>query len=205
MATELRGESLLRLSLTIDPAEIGEFYPFLMKGFQVRVGVGCSVRELLRDEFGIDDEYVVGRITTVFQNGRAVDDLDGAIVRDGTRLTLSAAMPGLVGATMRRGGFYAAMRGSITHRESAENGPAGSGIIIVKLFNLLLAELGPTFLQRGIGVAAADLADFLARRPATSRPGRREILLNGVPVEPERLKDGTAFAGRETVWLSVTV
>ena len=81
MATELRGESLLRLSLTIDPAEIGEFYPFLMKGFQVIVGVGCSVRELLRDQFGIDDEYVVGRITTVFQNGRAVDDLDGALDR----------------------------------------------------------------------------------------------------------------------------
>src|SRR6266567_918887 len=99
MTTELRGESLLRLSLTIDPAEIGEFYPFLMQGFQVIVGVGCSVRELLRDQFGIDDEYVVGRITTVFQNGRAVDDLDGAIVRDGSRLTLSPTSPGMA-ATM---------------------------------------------------------------------------------------------------------
>lgn len=204
MTTEMRGESLPRLSLTIDPAEVGAFYPFLMQGFQVIVRVGCSVRELLRDQFGIDDEYVVGRITTVFQNGRAVDDLDAAIVRDGSRLTLSAAMPGLVGATMRRGGFYAAMRGSITHRESGENGPAGSGIIRVKLFNLLLAELGPAFLRRGIGVAAADLAEFLARRPATFRPGWRDILLNDVPVEPERLKDGAAFTGGGTVWLSVT-
>ncbi|KAF0221101.1 MAG: hypothetical protein FD174_599 [Geobacteraceae bacterium] len=204
MVTEKRGEYLLRLSLTIDPAEIGVFYPFLMQGFQVVVRVGCSIRELLCDQFGIDNEYVLGRITTVFQNGKAIDDLDAAIVRDGTRLTLSAAMPGLVGATMRRGGFYAAMRGSITHKETGESGLSGGGTITMKLFNLLLPELGPDFLKVGIGVAAADLADFFAKRPSTFWRGCRQLLLDGKPVEPERLMGGEAFFGEGTVWLSVT-
>jgi hypothetical protein len=166
--------------------------------------VGCSVRELLCDQFDIAGEYVTGRITTIFQDGKAIDDLDVAIVRDGARLTLSAAMPGLVGATMRRGGFYAAMRGSITHRETGENALREGGVIRMKLFNLLLAELGPAFLQRGIGLTAAELADFLARRPAIFWQGCRKILLNGAPLEPERLKAGEALPREGTVWLAVS-
>lgn len=193
----------ISVSLTLGAGRFGEFYPFLMAGFQVPVRVGCSVRELLCDQFGIDNGYVVGRITTVFQNGKAIDDLDAAIVRDGASLTLSAAMPGLVGATMRSGGFYAAMRGSITHRETGEECGHGRGAIRMKLFNLLLAELGPAFLQRGIGVDAAELAEFLAQRPASFWQGCREILLDGTPVEPARLKDGAALAGGGTVLLEV--
>jgi hypothetical protein len=204
MGTEKRDEAPLHLSLTLEPVQLGEFYSFLQQGFHVVVQVGCSIRELLCDQFGIDSEYVLGRITTVFQNGKAIDDLDTAIIRDGTRLTLSAAMPGLVGATMRRDGFYAAMRGSITHKETGEKGLSGSGTILMKLFNLLLAELGPDFLKGGIGVAAADLADFFAKRPSTFWRGCRQLLLDGKPVEPERLMDGEAFLGGGTVWLSVT-
>ncbi|MCM2359874.1 MAG: hypothetical protein NDI77_17115 [Geobacteraceae bacterium] len=193
----------ISLSLTLKTERCGEFYPLLMAGFQVPVRVGCSVRELLCDQFGIDNDYVVGRITTVFQNGKAIDDLDAAMVRDGARLTLSAAMPGLVGATMRSGGFYAAMRGSITHRETGEANLPGRGVIRMKLFNLLLAELGPAFLRRGIGVDAAELADFLAQRPASFWQGCREILLDGAPVEPELLREGAALDGG-TVLLEVT-
>jgi hypothetical protein len=203
MATERKVPYALSLSLVLDPAMLPEFYPFLQQGFLAVVQTGCSVRELLCYQFGIPDEYVRGRITTIFQNGRAIDDLDGAIVRDGSRLTLSAAMPGLVGATMRRGGYYAAMRGSITHRETGEAGQPGEGTIRMKLFNLLMAELGPIFLLRGIGVAASDLADFLARRPASFRKGCRRIQLNGAPLSPERLGEKDMFAGRETVWLTI--
>jgi hypothetical protein len=203
MAMEKSGAAPLHLSLTLEPEWIGEFHPFLQQGFQVAVRVGCSVRELLCDQLGIDREYVFGRITTVFQDNKAIDDLDAAIVRDGSHITLSATLPGLVGATMRRGGFYAAMRDTITHRETGEKALRGGGVIRMKLFNLLLAELGPAFLKRGIGLTAAELADFLAQRPATFWQGCREILLNGVPLEPERLKDEEALPGGGTVWLSV--
>jgi hypothetical protein len=204
MAMEKLGEAPLRLSFTLEPELVGEFHPFLQQGFQVAVRVGCSVTELLCDQLGIDREYVFGRITTVFQDNKAIDDLDAAIVRDGSRITLSATLPGLVGATMRRGGFYAAMRDSITHRETGEKALHAGGVIRMKLFNLLLAELGPAFLKRGICLATAELAEFLSRRPAIFWQGCREILLNGAPLEPERLMDGEALQGGETVWLAVT-
>jgi hypothetical protein len=204
MAMEKSGTAPLHLSLTLDPALIGEFHPFLQQGFQVAVRVGCSISELLCDQLGIDREYVFGRITTVFKDNKAIDDLDAAIVRDGSRITLSATLPGLVGATMRRGGFYAAMRDSITHRETGENALRGGGVIRMKLFNLLLDELGPAFLKRGIGLTAAELADFVAQRPAAFWRGCREILLNGALLEPERLRKGEALLGGGTVWLSVT-
>ena len=64
-------------------------------------------------------------------------------------LALSAAMPGLVGATLRRGGTYAAMRAAITR--AAERGAAAAReepLVRVKLFNLLIDELGPLLLAR---------------------------------------------------------
>ena len=204
MVMKESGEAPFHLSLTLEPEWIGEFNPFLQQGFQVAVRVGCSVRELLCDQLGIDREYVFGRITTVFQDNKAIDDLNAAIVRNGSRITLSATLPGLVGATMRRGGFYAAMRDTITHRETGEKALHGGGVVRMKLFNLLLPELGPSFLQRGIGLTAAELADFLARRPAIFWQGCRKILLNGAPLEPERLKAGEALPGEGTVWLAVS-
>lgn len=204
MATEPQDKASSGLSFTLEPAQLGEFYHLLQDGFFVPVRVGCSVTELLCGQFGIAGEYVHGRITTVFLNGKAIDDLNAAIVRDGARLTLSAAMPGLVGATMRRGGFYAAMRGAMTYRESDEEGPAGRGTIRMKLFNLLLPELGPAFLGRGIGVTAAVLTDFFMQRHPAFWQECREILLDGAPLAPERLRGGDALAGTETVRVTVS-
>ena len=39
------------------------------------------------------------------------------MVGHGDTLALSAAMPGLVGATMRRGGYFAGLRANISHRD----------------------------------------------------------------------------------------
>jgi len=112
--------------------------------------VGCSLRSLLCDQFAIPADYVTDRITTIFIDNHPVDDLDRTIVQDGSRVTLSAAMPGLVGATMRRGGFYAALRQGISHVAGGVNAAGENGTVRVKLFNLLLAELGPLVLARGL-------------------------------------------------------
>src|SRR3974390_2487370 len=108
--------------------------------------VGCSLKSRLCDQFGIPADYVTERVTTIFFDNRPVDDLDHTIVQDGSRITLSAAMPGLVGATMRRGSFYAAFRQGISHGMDMGSAARCNGAVRVKLFNLLLAELGPLFL-----------------------------------------------------------
>ena len=171
-----------------DPEPIRWFSPLLQQGFIARARVGFSIRELLCDQFGIRPDYLSGRITTIFLNSRAIDDPASSRVAAGATLALSAAMPGLVGATMRCGGYYAAMRSDITHHGFAGDGAQGNGEIRVKLFNLLMAELGPGFLLRGIQLPAPDLAEFLVAQPQEFWAGCRSILLEGRPVEPELLK-----------------
>jgi hypothetical protein len=193
----------LLLRFTMKNGSVGEFYPILQQGFRVTVRVGCSLRKLLCEQFALGSEYVTDRITTIFLNGRATDDLDTAIIRDGATLALSAAMPGLVGATMRRGGYYAAMRSGITHTDDRGDTEDAIGSVRIKLFNMLLPELGPDFLRRGVVVEAADMAGFLAGRSGDFRQLCLEAFINGTQVEPDQLPGNYPFSSCRTVRLSV--
>ncbi|MCP4349944.1 MAG: endonuclease/exonuclease/phosphatase family protein [Desulfobacterales bacterium] len=61
----------------------------------LKVQVGCSIRSLLCKQTDVASDYVDERISTVFLDGKPVDDVDSAIVKNGSVLALSAAMPGL--------------------------------------------------------------------------------------------------------------
>jgi hypothetical protein len=106
--------------VTLSRAELRRFTALLQGGVAVRV-VARSVLGFLVEEVGLTPEYVRERITTVFLDGQVVDVLEGAMLRQGSRLALSAAMPGLVGATLRRSGPYAAMRAEITRTRSTSS------------------------------------------------------------------------------------
>ncbi len=138
--------------LTLDRAELPRFKALLQRGVAARVGAGRSVLEFLVEDLGLTPEYVGERITTVFLDDQVVDVLEDAVLREGSRLALSAAMPGLVGATLRRSGPYAAMRGEITRSTEHERHRRtdATAVIQVKVFNLLLDEIGPALLQRGV-------------------------------------------------------
>ncbi len=73
-------------------------FPALQRGVLVKARLGESIRSLLCKQFGLDPDYVKNRIQTAFLDGKPVDDFDSAIVREGSVLTLSGAMPGLAGA-----------------------------------------------------------------------------------------------------------
>jgi hypothetical protein len=148
------------------------------------------IRELLHDSLGLTDEYIETRIQTVFLDGKPVDDIDGALIRDGSTLALAPAMPGLMGAMLRRGGFYAPMRSGITHRGDAGAQGLGQGRITVKLFGMALRELGPQVLERGIEVDAGDLAQIVRELPGD---------------RPEGTAGVAALEGQARVTLRVTI
>ena len=171
-------QETLALGLAAD--QLNVFFPLLQKGVTVPVTVGCSLKSLLCDQFAIPAEYVTQRITTIFMDNSPVDSLDSTIVQDGSRITLSAAMPGLVGATMRRGGFYAALRQGISYVTGNTCAGGGSGTIRVKLFNLLLAELAPLVLARGLLLEHDELAELLRNLNGaveTANPCASRVLL----------------------------
>jgi len=149
----------------------------LQRGVRVPARVPCTIAQFLVDQLGIAPETVERRISTLFVDGSVVDSVDGTELRDGSILALSAAMPGLVGATLRRGGYYARMRAEIT--AAAGPGPAaraGSGVVTVKLFNLLIAELGPHLLAHGILLPRATAAAAAGARALPAGDG--EVLVH---------------------------
>lgn len=128
--------------------------PF-QKGVGIEVKVGDDLLHLLTEDLCLTDEGIA-KIQTIFWQGKPVDDIGSCTVRHGGVLALSAALPGLVGACLRRDGFWSGLRDSISHQDEDELKGISRGIITVKLFNFMLAEVGPLLLERGILVDTVD-------------------------------------------------
>jgi hypothetical protein len=189
------------LYLHLEEGLFPRFFQLLQQGFRLRVQAGCTVKSLLCEQLGLDAEYIETRIKTLFLDGKPVDDIDSAIIRDGSTLALSAAMPGLVGAVLRRGGFFASMRSTISHREQAgEELPQKEAMVSLKLFNILLKEIGPAFLKKGIWIRGNDLQDFIEGRLGDFSTGWKKAILDGEEVDLKTLAE-IEWADREVFLL----
>jgi hypothetical protein len=175
------------ICITVEDSLIPIFFNLLQSGFQIEGNVGCSVKSFLCEQLGVAQEYLEKRIQTIFFDGKPVDDVDTAIVNDGTTLSLSAALPGLVGAVMRKGGYYAPMRDEISYKGNPSSEKIKSGKVFMKLFNLPLRELGPMFLEHGILVSGSSLKDILAIHADDFRKSCRSIFVDGQKFDLEQL------------------
>ena len=165
------------------------FLPLLQEGVWLRCRLGATVRQVLCEQLGIAPAYVSERISTLFLNGHPVDDPATVRVQAGDTLALSAAMPGLVGAVMRCGGYFAGLRNSITCRPSPAPECREAGYIKVKMFNKIMVELGPDLLASGIYLRASRIGRLLTEEQQRSAlcesPGRPP----GEPLALPRLLD----------------
>ena len=159
-----------------------DFSGLLQRGVFCPLMETCSVGDFLTEQLGFDPGYIRDRIATVFVDGWVVDDLATATIRPGSTLTLSAAMPGLVGATLRRGGYYSAMRSEISwkavdDRQDGRDAPPAT--IRLKLFNTVLRDIGPTVLGRGVLIDRTEAMGVIGRwcSPAGDAPDARWIAL----------------------------
>jgi hypothetical protein len=179
----------LRAEFIFDSTVLGvvAFSSILQAGFRVNVHTGVSIRDLLSDQFDVNPEYVKDRIRTAFLNGKPVDDFSTTIMESGDTLALSAAMPGLVGATFRKGGYLAAFRGTITHQRTDKIIEDSEGEVTIKLFNLLPREIGLTFLKRGLMVDSDTARWFLSDPPDAFRRDCKGILVDGQNIHLDRL------------------
>jgi hypothetical protein len=177
------------VSLTAARSALHCFRPLLEQGFQVEVRVGRSIAEVLNGQLGVPLDYLSERVQTVFLNGRAIDDEASAVVEDGDRLALSASMPGLAGATLRKSGFFSGLRAAISHRGSQQPAAADSnGTIRIKLFNMIAVEIGPLFLARGIGIPAKAFSAFWSALGPHTRTQIQSAAVDGRSCDPARLK-----------------
>lgn len=168
-------------------SSLARFLPLLGEGILLRGPGGATVEDFLAKAAGIPPAYLKARVQTVFLDGRALDDFSTPRVEDGATLALSAAMPGLAGAVLRRGGIYASLRREISHAAQASSGAAGEILATLKLFNLIARELGPELLRRGILIPGARWCDFIRRQERWAWAGCLSAVVDGQPLGFDRI------------------
>lgn len=174
----------LRLHFQSNP--IAAFFPLLQTGFYVELTPG-NLQALLSRICDIEYGKVRDRIQTIFLNGKPVDDLEAVYVKDGDSLALSAAMPGLVGATMRSGGVLAGFRQSISHRSRRVPSHSHQGYLLIKLFNLLIKEIGPRILQKGILMEPGGIGKLIESILETDPQNCKRVQLDSRVIDAQDL------------------
>ena len=177
----------IAITMIVKPEYTGRFYCFFTEGVTLPVKTGCTLKEMVCDQLGVAEDYFEERIQTIFLNFKAVDEPEKTLVKDGAIIALSAAMPGLVGATMRKGGTYAVLRSSISFSEIGEDIEQRRGWITLKLLNMVGRELGPLLLANGVYVMAERVASFLKTWLAELKNEGCEVTLNGKAVSWEQV------------------
>lgn len=150
--------------MEIHSTDPGSLITAFQKGVFMDVPVGITIMELLTKEWGFSGEFAENRIQTVFLDGKPVDDPKTAKVRDGSVLAFSSAMPGLVGATLRKGGVLAGLRSGISYFPDKEKKAQDTGRvcrIMVKLFNQMIKEMGEKLLKTGFLAPCTSLPDTM--------------------------------------------
>jgi hypothetical protein len=197
------GASYPYLAFAVDETLVSCFYALLQQGVMIRCRTGCSVGAFLREQIRARNE-TIEKIQSIILDGKPVDDLETARIKDGSTLALSAAMPGLVGATLRRGGAYSSFRSAITYHETEAACEPGEGVVKIKIFNLLMSDLGRDLLKKGVIVSAADVRNFIAQQSYDFWQGCRRITLDSAPVASETLREAAWLSGKDQVILSVS-
>lgn len=81
-------------------------------------------------------------------------------------------------------------RSAITHENKNEAVDMhAKGMITLKLFNLLVSEMGPAFLKRGCWVTTRLLCNFIESKKEVLPAGLKSIAMNGEAVGLGRLEN----------------
>jgi hypothetical protein len=180
----------LTLELQLPQKALGLLNAPFHAGVGVKTFAGMPLTALLRDQLGIAKEYMIERIQTIFFNNRAVDHIEEVAMTADAVIALSAAMPGLAGATLRKSGALAGFRQGISHRgnSAAKKDNTKEIIITLKLFNLVAEELAPQLLQKGVLVPGKILRDLTAQPLLADSLQKGSIVWNGRPISFAQLR-----------------
>jgi len=176
------------VSISVEHNMISAFFYFLEKGVKKDIYVGCDIKTMLLDQFNISADYIDNRIKTMFLEGRPVDDVNTTIINNGATIALSAAMPGLAGATFRRSENIKFSKKTIELKKKVKTYNQEKGIITIKLFNLILREFGPSFLKAGVLVSKQELIEFLSRQENKIKNACKSVKINKNNTTIEDLK-----------------
>ena len=79
----MKAQPRTTLSFKLDKAIYSPFSHLLQKGFLVETLTGSTIKNLLCEHFKVEENYLEDRITTIFLDGKPVDDAAGPVYRHG--------------------------------------------------------------------------------------------------------------------------
>jgi len=150
----------LRIDIVLQFSGFSFFSRLLHTGVGVKIRGCSSIKNFLCGQLGIDVSYFEERIQTIFLDAMPVDEPDTAVVKAGSVLGLSAAMPGIAGALLRKKGRYAPMRKPISYNKAKQIDSEEEGTVVLKVFNLLSEELIEAIFTHGIIIDGDKLDAF---------------------------------------------
>jgi len=165
-----------------------QFMPELQKEFYIISAEGRTIYSFLTEDCGLSDEYISAKVKTIFIDGGPVDDIFNTKIKTGGVCALSGAMPGIVGAMMRIGSPYAAMRESITIKPDETAESEKEIIFGLKIFNAILSDMGLEFLRRGILLEKKRIFELFAKYGRKIFSSSSAIFLNNFLLEKHELK-----------------
>ena len=165
--------------ITIGIRKIVDLFPIFQNGLPIHGNVGCSVETFLVELFDISLSGIDERIPIILLDGKPVEYPGSSIIRDGSVLALSSAMPGLAGASLRRGGHLASFRKTITNPGGDRNAAPRLGVVTVKFFNMLIKDLGIPMLEKGVVLSGRHLSAVLKELQSRSPVVISEVMIDG--------------------------
>ena len=180
----MKNPACVKIRLAVKPKHIPFFYPLLRKGILIYTETGLCLRELVCERMGIQNDYLNTQVQTIFLDGKVLDDRHSAVIRGGSTLALSAAMPGMVGATFRSSGFYAPFRSPISYAGGPASVPDHKKPVLVKCFNKIANDHGPMLLAAGIYIYGEDLRDLVVSRLDDFHKGLGPVVMDDRTVDP---------------------
>lgn len=181
-----RNLMLKKIVITGVPEARERLHYELQSGSRVETESGITLLSFLTGSCGIPESYIADKVKTIFHNSNPVDNAESVRLNAESVVAISGAMPGLVGAMMRMGSPYAAMRESITEK-SEDIAHAGDLIhVTLKLFNVILRDLWKGFVEKGIILDSERILGII----------KKSEVERGSPFNIEI--DGTATGSSET-------
>lgn len=180
-------DQISNLTLTVSTGQLPKFFQLLEQGFLLESPVGCSLRDFICGGLGLDGQYLADRVQTIFLDHNPVDDIDTALIREDSTVALSAAMPGLAGATLRKGGQFAAMRNQISCQTGTACKSDQQTMVTVKYFNAVAKDLGEDQLKNGIRIQDSNFIWFVDKHIQALQTHIRSVRLDGKTIDPHTL------------------